>query len=104
MLLGAISALIAQGAVTGGDSPYVLIWFFLFIFGILFIALALRGDQKTEQTDDSVRALDDQRALPLKCVRDALRPPRPPKRSQDSPDGTRPRTLQRTGGPRGLVR
>ena len=98
-----MTVLIAQGAIPGGYSPYLLIWFLLLIFGILFIALALRGDQKSQE-DDSIPNLEDLRNLPLRAVREAIRPPRPAKPTKDPEDRPRPRAVHLTGGPRGLVR
>ena len=98
-----MSALIAHGAMAGGAGPYLLIWFVLFLVGFLFIAVALKGDKKSQE-DDSIPNLEDVRSLPLRAVREAIRPPRPPKRTPDATEGARPRVVHRTGGPRGLVR
>jgi len=97
-----VSALVAHGGFVGGDSPWMLIWFGLFVLGIVFIAMALRDDHKGEK-DDSIRNLQDLRDLPLRNVRDAIRP-KPAGRSPASMDGPRPRAIRGPRGPRGLVR
>ena len=57
----------------------MIIWFGLMMLGMIFIGLALRDERRVEHQsgDPSVRRIPDPRELPLKQVRDALRPPRP---------------------------
>ncbi|MGH2579797.1 MAG: hypothetical protein ACRDGP_02980 [Actinomycetota bacterium] len=97
-----MSAVVAHGGFVGGDSPWMLIWFGLFVLGIVFIAIALRDDRKG-QKDDSIRDLQDLRDLPLRNVREAIRP-KPAPRTPDPTDGPRPRAARGPRGPRGLVR
>ena len=94
-----MSAIIAHGSVVGGDSPWMLIWFGMFLFGILFIALALRDDSHREKEDDSVTDLQDRRDLPLRHLIKSTRP---------EPSPASEKSLSRRGshgpnGPRGLV-
>lgn len=97
-----MSALVGHGSFVGGDSFWMLIWFGLLVLGILFIAVALRDDRKGEK-DDSIRNLQDLRDLPLRNVREAIRP-KPAPRIPDPADGPRPRAVRGPRGPRGLVR
>lgn len=102
--------MVAFGGFPAGDTPWVFLWFGMLMAGVMFIAMALKDENRHKEQDDSVRDLQELRDLPLRAVREALRPPRPPKQSPDpsrprSAPAPRPRTYgARTGGPRGLVK
>jgi hypothetical protein len=62
----------------GLDPASMIVWMGLMILGLIFIGLALRDEGRDEKPGDgSVRRIPDPRELPLKHVRDAIRPPRP---------------------------
>jgi hypothetical protein len=99
-----MNALVAHGSVVGGDAPVMLIWFVLFFFGVLFIALALRDDRRNQSgSNDTIRNLQDLRDHPLRNVHEAIRPKRTrPASTEERPKPRSPH--HRTTGPRGIVR
>ena len=56
----------------------MLVWFAMMTIGMLVIGYVLREGARETDHGESVHRLQDPRDLPLRAVRDALRPPRPP--------------------------
>jgi len=82
----------------------MILWFVLSLVGMLFIALALRDDRRKEENEDgSVPNLQDLRDLPLRNVREAIKPKPARRRKTPSAGDLKSRGVSGARGPRGLV-